>query len=67
MKCYGNEPFGAGKARYMATGKKIPEKVDENFIKADKIGHEMYLLFVDKRLTKEKSDFFNPLKRLILK
>ena len=47
--------------------KKIPEKVDENFIKADKIGHEMYLLFVDKRLIKEKSDFFNPLKRLILK
>ena len=58
------KPFGAGNARYIATGKELPEKVVENLMKADKIGDEMYLSFGNERLIKEKADFSNPIKKV---
>ena len=40
MTSYETDPFGA-RARATATGNKLPEKVFENLIKADKKGDKM--------------------------
>ena len=58
LKRHGTDPFGTGRASDIATGKELPEKVVKNLIKADKIGDEMYLSFVNERLIKEKANFF---------
>ena len=44
---YAVYPFGTGKARDIAIGKKLPEKVVGSLIKANKIGNEIYLPFVN--------------------
>ena len=44
------EPFGTGKARDMATGKELQKKVDQNLIKADKFGDEIYSSFVNEHI-----------------
>ena len=68
LSSYQADPFGAGKTRDIATGKKSPEKVIEDLIKAGKIGDEMHLLFMkgNERLIKRKLTFMSQLKRLIL-
>ena len=37
MKSYGTDPFGAGKAKDLATKNKLPEKVVKNLIETGKI------------------------------
>ena len=64
LKSYGTDPFSTGKARDIATGKELPEKVVENLIKAREIGDEMYFSFVNERLIKGKADFFDPIKKI---
>ena len=44
--------------RDIATGKALPEKVVENFFKADKIGDEMYLSFLNDCLIKGKASLY---------
>ena len=66
MKSYGTDPVDAGKAKDIATGKELLEKVVENLIKAGKIGDEMHLLFINDRLRKGRADFFDPIKRVNL-
>ena len=66
MKSHGTDPFGTGRARDIATGKELPEKVVKYLIKAGKIGDEMYLSFVNERLIKGKANFFDPIKKVNL-
>ena len=66
MKSYGTDPFGAGNARYIGTGKELLEKVVENLMKVDKIGDEIYLSFVNEHLIKGKADFSDPIKKVNL-
>ena len=42
MKSYGTDPFGAGKAKDLATKNKLPEKVVKNLIETDKIRAERF-------------------------
>ena len=44
------EPFGTSKARDMATGKVLQKKVEQNLIKADKFGDEIYSSFVNEHI-----------------
>ena len=44
---YAVYPFGTGKAKDIATGKMLPEKVVVTLIKANKIGNEIYFSFVN--------------------
>lgn len=66
VKSYGTDLFGTRKARDIANGKELPEKVVENLIKTGKIGVDMYLPFVNESLIKEKLSFLTQLKGLIL-
>ena len=50
--------------RYIATGKRLPEQVVENLVKADKIGDEMYLLFINGYLIKGKASPFDRIKKV---
>ena len=52
LKSYGIDTFGSAKSRDIAAGKKLPENVVENLIKADKIGDQMYFSFVNEHLIK---------------
>ena len=66
VKSYGTDLFGTRKARDIANGKELPEKVVENLIKTGKTGVDMYLPFVNESLIKEKLSFLTQLKGLIL-
>ena len=66
VKSYGTDLFGTRKARDIANGKELPEKVVENLIRTGKIGVDMYLPFVNESLIKEKLSFLTQLKGLIL-
>ena len=50
----------------VATGKEIPEKINENLIKTDQVRGEMYSSFLSESLLKRKTEFLSQLKRLIL-
>ena len=66
VESYGTDLVGTRKARDIANGKELPEKVVENLIKTGKIGVDMYLPFVNESLIKEKLSFLTQLKGLIL-
>ena len=66
VKSYGTDLVGTRKARDIANGKELPEKVVENLIKTGKIGVDMYLPFVNEIFIKEKLSFLTQLKGLIL-
>ena len=42
MRSYGTDPFGAGKAKDLATKNKLAEKVVKNLIETDKIRAERF-------------------------
>ena len=52
--------------RDIATGKGLLEKVVENLVKADKIGDEMYLSFINDYLIKGKAGLFDTIKKVNL-
>ena len=52
--------------RDIATGKGLLEKVVENLVKADKIGDEMYLSFINDCLIKGKAGLFDTVKKVNL-
>ena len=51
---------------YRYNGNKLLKKVVDNLIIADKIGDEMYLSFVNKRLIKGKANVFDTMKKVNL-
>ena len=59
MKSYGTDPFGAGKAKDLATKNKLPEKV-KYLIERDKIRAERF----GKRLGKQFQSWKKTCKRL---
>ena len=60
MKSYGTDPFGAGKAKDLATKNKLPEKVVKNLIETDKIRAERFGI----RLGKQFQSWKKTCKRL---
>ena len=60
MKSYGTDPFGAGKAKDLATKNKLPEKVVKNLIETDKIRAERF----GKRFGKQFQSWKKTCKRL---